>query len=36
MLRESFDKQRKADIEERQKGQDFFLKLDEIFSGNSK
>ena len=35
-LRKSFDEQRKADFEERQKDQDFFQELGKISSGNSK
>lgn len=35
MLRETFEEQRKTDMEERQKDRDFFLELGKIFSGNN-
>ena len=36
ILLKSFNKLRKLDIEERQSNQNFFLELDETFSGNNK
>ena len=34
MLRDTFERQRKIEAEERQKDRDFFLEIGKIFSGN--